>query len=131
MSELEGYTTRGLFSQAHSLAISGDHKGALEFYDRIIADVPDLAARTPQINYERALCLKGLGRIGQAEQAVCACLAAKPDHPDSLRLLSEIRCIKKTGSDAKYRLETRPGVTIKDNSQQAINFWPRSKHFFR
>ncbi|MGB2865501.1 MAG: glycosyltransferase [Sedimentisphaerales bacterium] len=119
----------GLFSQAHSLAISGDYKGALRLYDRIIVDVPGLAVKTPQINYERALCLKALGRIGQAEQAVCACLAAKPDHPDSLRLLSEIRSIKKIGNDAKRRLETQPGVTIIDHAEQAHQLLAEVKTF--
>jgi hypothetical protein len=55
----------GMFSQAHSLAINGDYKAALELYDGIIAEVPGLVAKTPQINYERALCLKALGRIEQ------------------------------------------------------------------
>ncbi len=119
----------GLFSQAHNLAISGDYKAAIELYDRIIADVPDLVVKTPLINYERALCLKALGQIGQAEQAVCACLAAKPDHPDSLRLLSEIRSIKKTGNDAKHRLQTQPGVTIMDDVEQAYQLLAEVKTF--
>ena len=119
----------GLFSQAHSLAISGDYKEALRLYDRIIAEIPGIGAKTPQINYERALCLKALGRIGQAEQAVCACLAAKPEHPDSLRLLSETRSIKKIGDDAKRRLETQPGVTIIDNTKQAHQLSAEVKTF--
>ncbi|MHC4206998.1 MAG: class I SAM-dependent methyltransferase, partial [Planctomycetota bacterium] len=81
----------GLFSQAHNLAISGDYKAALELYDRIIADVPDLAAKTPQINYERALCLKALGKIHDAEQAIRSSLSVKPDDPEYLQLLSKIQ----------------------------------------
>ncbi|MHC4325779.1 MAG: O-methyltransferase, partial [Planctomycetota bacterium] len=118
-----------LYSQAHNLAIGRNYTQALELYDRIIADVPDLAVKTPQINYERALCLRALGLIGQADQAVCACLAANPDHPDSLCLLSEIRSIKKTGDDAKRRLENRPGVTILDNAEQALQLLAEVKTF--
>jgi len=97
----------GLFSQAHSLAISGDYKTALELYDRIIAYVPDLAAKT-HINYERALCLKALGRIHDAEKAIRSCLSVQPDDSEFLSLLSKIQSIKGSYSETRPREEVQP-----------------------
>lgn len=81
----------GLYSQAHELAISGDYAHALELYDRIAADVPGLMLKTPRINYERALCLKALGRIDKAEEAIRSCLDINPNDQELLRLLREVQ----------------------------------------
>ncbi|UCC22857.1 MAG: methyltransferase domain-containing protein [Planctomycetota bacterium] len=97
----------GLYSQAHNLAIGGDYAQALEFYDKIIADVPRLIFETPRINYERALCLKALGRIEQAEQAIRSCLSVRPDDPESLRLLSNIQSIKGRHGETRPRAEVQ------------------------
>jgi predicted O-methyltransferase YrrM len=73
MNRLSGVQTEakdrivGLYSQAHGLAMGGRYAEALELYDRIIADAPGLVLKAPRINYERALCLKALGRLEQAE----------------------------------------------------------------
>jgi glycosyltransferase involved in cell wall biosynthesis len=119
----------GLYSQAHNLAIGSNYEEALKLFNKIIADAPGLVLKIPQINYEKALCLKALGQIGQSKQAVYACLAAKPDHPNSLRLLSEIQSIEKTGHSVKHRLETQPGVTIIDFAEQAHQLWAEVKTF--
>ncbi|MHC4418402.1 MAG: FkbM family methyltransferase, partial [Planctomycetota bacterium] len=119
----------GLYSQAHELGIGGNYAQALELYDRIIADAPELVVKTPQINYERALCLKALGQIDQAEQAVCTCLVAKPGHPDSLRLLSEIRSIKEGCAEAKPQLGPEPGAAIVEGAEQAHRLWAEVRTF--
>jgi predicted O-methyltransferase YrrM len=91
----------GVYSQAHERAIGGNYAQALELYDRIIADAPELVVKTPQINYERALCLKALGRIGEAEEAICLCLGIKPNDPEFLTFLREVQ----SGKQEESKLE--------------------------
>jgi len=86
-----------LYSQAHNLVMRNDYARALELLDRIAADVPGLALKTPQINYERAFCLKALGRTREAEEALRSCLSVRPDDPRLLGLFSEIQSIKERG----------------------------------
>ncbi|UCC22858.1 MAG: class I SAM-dependent methyltransferase, partial [Planctomycetota bacterium] len=84
----------GLYSQARQLAIGRDYAQALELYDRIAAEVPQLVSKTHRINYERALCLKALGRTDEAEKAIRSCLDINPNDTESLRLLREVRSSK-------------------------------------
>jgi predicted O-methyltransferase YrrM len=72
----------------------------LELYNRIIAEVPELAVKTPQISYERALCLKALGRIGKAEEAIWSCLGIKPNDPEFLTFLHEVQSDKQQETKA-------------------------------
>ncbi|UCC99685.1 MAG: methyltransferase domain-containing protein [Phycisphaerales bacterium] len=102
----------GLYSQARQLAIGRDYAQALELYDKIIADVPRLIFETPRINYERALCLKALGRIEQAGQAIRSCLSVQPDDPEFLRFLSEIQ-LAKHSTDAMPVVDVQhPGASV-------------------
>jgi predicted O-methyltransferase YrrM len=98
----------GLYSQAHKLAIRGDYAQALELYDRIVIEVPELVSKTHRINYERALCLKALGRIGEAEEAIRSCLDINPNNPELLRLLREVRSGRQTRTETDV-----PGIVVK------------------
>jgi len=108
----------GLYSQAHELGIGGNYAQALELYDRIIADAPELVVKTPQINYERALCLKALGRIDQAEKAIHSCLSVRGDEPEFLRFLSEIKSMRERASKPKPRLEVKPAGSGRESAEQ-------------
>jgi len=108
----------GLYSQAHNLAIGGDYAQALELYDRIIADVPGLMLETPQINYERALCLKALRRIEEAEQAIRSCLNVRSDDQEFLRFLSEIQSSNET-IDASRESKVKPAPASVEKAEEA------------
>ncbi|MHC4911736.1 MAG: FkbM family methyltransferase, partial [Planctomycetota bacterium] len=108
----------GLYSQAHNLAIGGNYAQALELYDRIVADVPGLISKTPQINYERALCLKALGRVHDAEQVIQSCLSVRPDDPELLRFLSEIR-FGEESSDASRESKAKPAPANVEKAEEA------------
>ena len=113
----------GLYSQAHELGIGGNYAQALELYDRIIADAPELVVKTPQINYERALCLKALGRIDQAEKAIHSCLSVRGDEPEFLRFLSEIKSMRERASKPKPRLEVKPAGSGRESAEQVWKLW--------
>jgi predicted O-methyltransferase YrrM len=99
----------GLYSQAHNLAIGGDYAQALELYDRIVTEVPELVSKTHRINYERALCLKAIGRIGEAEEAIRSCLDINPNDPEVLRFLREVQSDKQKGTETGV-----PGIVEKE-----------------
>jgi FkbM family methyltransferase len=102
----------GLYSQAHNLAIGGDYAQALELYDRIVADVPGLVLKTPQINYERALCLKAIGRIEEAEQAIRSCLSMRPDDSRAQNLLVDIQTEQYRNSCDQVRRDIARGNSL-------------------
>ena len=97
-----------LYRHAHELGIEGNYAQALALYDRIIADAPELVFETPQINYERALCLKASGRIKEAEQAIRSCLSVRPDDSEFLSLLSNIQSIEGDDSETIPKAKVQP-----------------------
>lgn len=116
----------GLYSRARQLAIGRDYVHALELYDRIAADMPGLMLETPQINYERALCLKALGRIQDAEQAIRACLSVRPDNPEFLRFLSEIRSTNEI-IDASRESKVKPEPAKAEEAKEADRLYAESR----
>jgi glycosyltransferase involved in cell wall biosynthesis len=119
----------GLFSQAHSLAIDGNYVQALELYDKINANVPGLAVKTPQINYERALCLKALGRIHEAEQAIRSSLSVRADDPEYLRFLSEILFAKRSDISPGYESKGQSQSTNIKQANQVNRLYTEVKTF--
>jgi Flp pilus assembly protein TadD len=65
----------------------GDWEAALVCFNEVQTGDP----LKQGINFMRAQCLLNLGRLSEAEQAVLSELSTKPDHPDALRLLSQLR----------------------------------------
>ena len=64
----------------------GDWSGALAKLDQVLS----LESRRPGINYLRGKCLKELGQLTEAKEAIELELKDQPNHPDAQRLLSDL-----------------------------------------
>ena len=72
--------------EAARLFEQGNWPGALAKLDQVLS----LESRRPGINYLRGMCLKELGQLSEAKEAIVLELKVQANHPDAQRLLSDL-----------------------------------------
>jgi tetratricopeptide (TPR) repeat protein len=75
-----------LFAEAIRCQQSGQHAEAVAFYDRIVADNPNLAS----VHCNRGVALVSVGRFADAEAAYASAIAIKPELPEAYNNLGEL-----------------------------------------
>ncbi|WP_444922545.1 sulfotransferase [Microbulbifer sp. CnH-101-G] len=93
-------------------AMVGDYKTALEIYDRVVAEAPDLHG----VHLQRGHTLKTVGEAGQAIEAYRDAYRAKPDYGDAYWSLANMKTYRFTDAeiDSMRELQGLPDIARDD-----------------